>query len=119
MWSETAASRDLLPAPRRLQDEPYMDAEAREHVNQSVGAEQVNPPAEHVADPRLRDAQQFGGLGLRQSSSCDDLLKLNQQVGANQEVLGLVGGEAEIAEHVAARRRDFQTTFSWHPRLVS
>jgi hypothetical protein len=76
-------------------------------------------PLEHVADARLRDAQEFGGLRLRQASRGDHLLKLDQQVGANQEMLGFVGREPEIAEYVAARRRDLHATFSWHLQLVS
>ena len=99
---ETAASGDFLPASGRLQDEADVDAEARQHVDEAVGAEQIDPPSEHVADAWLRDAQEFRGLGLRQSSRRDGLLQLDQQVGTNQQVLGFVGGEAEIAEHIAA-----------------
>lgn len=35
------ASGHLLPAAGRVQDEAYMHAEARQHVNQTVGAEQA------------------------------------------------------------------------------
>jgi hypothetical protein len=53
---------------------------------------------QQVADARLRGAQNPGGLRLRQSSRRDRLLKLDQQVGANQQMLGFLGGESEIAK---------------------
>lgn len=53
---EVAASGDFLPASGRLQDEADVDAQAGQHVNEAVGAEQIDPPSEHVADAR-RDAQ--------------------------------------------------------------
>lgn len=42
---EKATSGDLLPAAGRLQDEADVDAETREHVNQAIGAEQIDPPS--------------------------------------------------------------------------
>jgi len=68
---------DVLPAARRLYDEADVDAEPGQHVDQTVSAEQIDPPSEEVADARLRDAQNLGGLGLRQSTRGDRLLKLD------------------------------------------
>jgi hypothetical protein len=40
---EVAASGDFLPASGRLQDEADVDAEAGQHVDEAVGAEQIDP----------------------------------------------------------------------------
>lgn len=41
-----------------------MHAGCRCHVDQGIEAEQIDFSAHQVRDPRLRDAEQFGRLGL-------------------------------------------------------
>ena len=96
-----------------------MQAETRQHINQAIRAEEIDPASQEVAHARLCNFQDRGGLRLRQCAHGDRLLKLDQQVSADQQVLGFVGGEPEIAEEIAGRRRNLQTLFSWHCRLAS
>jgi hypothetical protein len=49
------------------------------------------------------DAENLGGLRLRQSAGGERLLELNQEVGAHQQMLPFVGGESQISKHVARR----------------
>jgi hypothetical protein len=44
-----------------------------------------------VADATLSDAQEFRDFCLRQPMRGDRLLELNQQVGADQQMRGLIG----------------------------
>ena len=60
---------------------------------------------QEIADARLAHLQQLRERRLLQAPRRHDLLNLNQEVRADDEVLGLLLGEAEIAKHVAAGRR--------------
>lgn len=82
-----------------------MEAQARQHVNEAIRAEEVDASAQQIADARLRDPKGLGCLGLRQTLRRDRLLQLNHQIGANEQVLGLFGGEPQIAKHIPCRRR--------------
>ena len=73
---------------RRLQDETNVHAEARQHVNQAISTEQIDSPTQEITDAGLGDAQDSGSLRLGQSARRERLLELNQQVGADQEMLG-------------------------------
>src|SRR5437773_4556419 len=70
--------------------------------------------AQEIADARLAHVQQFRERRLLQAPRRHDLLNLNQEVRADDEVFALLLGEAEIAKHVPAGRRHFQLTFCWH-----
>lgn len=100
----------------RLQDEAqaHAHAEARQHANQVVGANEIDAAAQQVCDTRLRDPQELRGVRLRQSSCGDGLLELNQQVRANQQALSFFDGEPQIAEDTATGGRDLKTASSSH-----
>src|SRR6516164_1833452 len=106
-----------LSSTGRLDHEPHLHSEPAEHVDQRLDAEEMQPPPQEVADARLAHLQQLRELRLLQASRGHDLLNLDQEVRADDEVLGLLLGEAEIAKHVPARRRHFQFTF-WPHRSV-
>jgi hypothetical protein len=54
-----------------------LHTKTRQHVNQAVRAEQVNPTALQVADARLGDAQDLGCLGLREPPRREGFLQLD------------------------------------------
>ena len=81
-----------------------MDAQAREHIDQRIGAKEIDPASEQVADARLGYAENFCQLSLRKATRRDHLLKPDHQVRPDNEVLGLRAGKAQIAEDIAGRR---------------
>lgn len=40
-----------------LQDEPHVHTKARQHVDQTICAEQIDPSSQQIADARLRHAE--------------------------------------------------------------
>src|SRR5204863_6635616 len=100
--------------PQRLNHESHLHPEAAEHVDQRFDAEEMQATPQEIADARLAHLQQLRELRLLEASRRRDLLNLDQEVRSDDEVLGLLSGEAEIAKHVAAGRRNFQLTFCRH-----
>jgi hypothetical protein len=86
-----------------------VNAEPRQHVNQRVRAEEVQATAQQITHAGLRDAQDRGGLGLRQVPRANRFPKLDQQIGSDQQMLRFLGREREIAKDIAAGRRDLQS----------
>ena len=89
----------------RLYYQTNARTEACQHVDEHVRTEQVDPPTDQVTDPGLRDSKKRGRLFLLEMPGCDQLLDLDQEVCANQEVLRLLTAEPEIPEHIAGRWR--------------
>ena len=97
----TLPLRDLSGPGRRCH-EPYPNTEPREHVDESVSAEEFDPAPKEIAHTRLCNAHDPRSLRLLEASGLEYLLNLDHEVGADSEVLGLFGGEAKVTEHVAA-----------------
>lgn len=57
-----------LLRPRRLDDQTDPYAEPRQHVDQGIGAEQIDATTQEVADARLRDAKHFCCFCLLETS---------------------------------------------------
>jgi hypothetical protein len=112
------SSRNFQPTARGLQDEAHAHPEARKHVDQRVRAEQVDATPQQIAHAGLRNAKYPCDLHLRHVSGVDRLLQVDEQIGADEEVLGFFSREPEIAKDVAARRGDLQLIFSWHRQLA-
>jgi len=55
----------------RFENEPYTDTQAGEHVDERVSAEEVNPAPKQITYPRLRYPENFGHLGLLETSGRD------------------------------------------------
>jgi hypothetical protein len=83
-------------------DETDLDPQASQQVDESIGAEELDATAQQVADSRLTDSQELGGLSLLEAPRSKFLLEPDHQVGAHQKVLGPFGSEPEVAEHVPA-----------------
>jgi len=97
---------DLQISPTGLDDQTNASAEASEHVNEGIRAEQVNPATEKVAYPRLGHSENLGSGFLLQATGVDDLLDLDHQVRSDKKMLRLLASESQVTEHVAGRRRD-------------
>ena len=102
MRSSAFALGSLESATGGFENEPNTDAEAGEHVDERVSAEQVYPAPKQVTHPRLGHAENFCYLGLLEVSRRDHLLDLDHQVRPNEQVLGLGRGKAEIPKNIAA-----------------
>lgn len=118
------ASGDFEAPARLLHEQSDPPAQAGQHVDQGIGAEQVNPAAEQIADPRLGDAQDLGRLCLSQAAGPDDLLDMKHQGGADAEVLGPLRGEAQVPENVPCRGRDLhfhglRPSLRWRTQIPS
>jgi hypothetical protein len=96
---EAEALRDPLA---RRGDEADLDSQASQHVDESVGAKKIDATAQHVADSRLANSEELGGLSLLQAPRLKLLLEPDHEVGAHEEVLCLVGREPKISEDVSA-----------------
>lgn len=66
--------------PRRLDNQPHTDARPRQHIDQRIGAEQVDPSAQKTADAGLRDSKDSCCLGLLEPLRSNGPLHLNQQI---------------------------------------
>lgn len=71
---------DLEATTGWLEDKPHADSKAGEHIDQHVGAEQVDSTTQEIAHPRLGDPQNLGRLSLLQISGGDDPLELDHEV---------------------------------------
>ena len=60
----------------------------RQHGSQAARRKKIDPSAQQIGDPRLRDPAELVAL-LRETSCGDRLVKLDHQVGANPQPLGL------------------------------
>jgi len=87
---------------RCLGNELDVSAEAGQHINQRVRAEQVDTASQQVAHTGLGYPQHLGRLRLAQAAATHDFLHMEHQDSADLEVLGLLPGEPEVAEDVAA-----------------
>src|SRR5262245_55557115 len=71
-WEQNVCRRMCPPGlplgnfarPRALDNEPHLDAKSRQHVDQGIGAEQIDASSQQVTDSRLRDSKQFGDVSL-------------------------------------------------------
>jgi len=73
-WRVVAFNRALGGfeiAAGRFENETHTDTQAREHVDQRVSAEEINPASKQITHPRLRYTENFSHLGLREAPGCD------------------------------------------------
>jgi len=89
-------------AARWSQDKSHAHSQARQHVDQSVGAKQVDPAAKEVTHSRLSYAQDFRDVSLSVSAGRDPFLNLNHKVRTDLEVLSFLYVEAEVTKNIAA-----------------
>src|SRR3990172_8901955 len=101
-WGLCAAGR-LGNMPASLEDKANLNTSLRQHLHQHVNAEQVDPAPDEIADARLRHAEQLRGCGLRQPPSLDQLAYVDHELRAQPQILGFLGVEPEVPEHVATR----------------
>jgi hypothetical protein len=73
-----------LLRPHWLDHQPNADAKPRQHVDQSIGAEQIDAPAKEIADPGLCDPKHLRRFYLLKAPRRDSFLNLNQQVSTNE-----------------------------------
>jgi hypothetical protein len=67
--------------------QPDADAKARQHVNQRIGAEQVDVTTQEITDARLRDPKRLGRFCLLKTPRRDGFLHLNQQISTDDQML--------------------------------
>ena len=60
--------------PTNLDGQTNRRTKASEHIDERIGTEEVDTPAEEIADARLRHAQCLGGSLLFEAASHDKLL---------------------------------------------
>ena len=99
---------DLEAATTGLDGQANAGSQARQHVNECVGTEEVNPPAEKIAHAWLGHAQDVSGLSLFQSARRDQPLDLDHQIRAYQKMLGFLATKSQVTEHVTTRRRHLE-----------
>jgi hypothetical protein len=75
-WAASNKSR----RPTNLDGQPNRCTKSSEPIDRRVGAEEVDLPAEEIADPRLHHAQSLGGSPLLEATSREKLLYLKHEV---------------------------------------
>ncbi len=83
-----------------------VDSGEGEPCRPGIDSEEVDLPAYEVADARLRNAHQLGGLALGELTLLDELLHLDHEHGTDPKMLGLFHAKAKIGEHVPAGGSD-------------
>jgi hypothetical protein len=79
----------------------HFSAQAGEEIDERVRAEQVDTPAKEIAHAGLRYAKNLGRGLLLQTAGGDELLHLNHEVGADQQMFGFLAGKADVSEDIA------------------
>ena len=101
-------ARDDSRRRANLHDQTNRRTEPSKHIDERIGTEEIDTPAEEIADTRLRHAERLGGSPLFESASRDELLYLDHEVRPDQQMFGLLTAKSHITEHVPGGRCDFQ-----------
>src|SRR5258708_7375550 len=109
-------SRDLA---RLLHDQSHHRAEAGQHVNERIGAEQIDSSSQEIADPRLRHVEDLRDLCLLEATRGDHFLELDEQVCTDGKMLRLLARESDVAKDVTSRRCDSNGSSSFHDVVAS
>ena len=96
-------SRFLLPGlcgDRRFHADIDQQSRVREHRNERVRAEEIDLPAQEVANPRLGNAECGRGLFLSQPPRANILFDFGHQPRPHVQVGGFLWAKAQIGKHV-------------------
>jgi hypothetical protein len=91
---------------------------SREHVDERVDAEQIDFPANKIANAWLGDPKEIRCRALRQFARLDETPDSNHQLRAKPQALGLLRSESQVAEHVPARLLNLHYRVSFLPRRL-
>lgn len=83
-----------------------MDPGTGEHPHQGIDAKKIDSAANEIADPWLRDAEQFGSFSLGELPLPDELTHLAHEGGTKPKVLSLSFAKAKIGENIPTRWSD-------------
>jgi hypothetical protein len=92
--------RRVISATVRLDDDFNILIEGHEEPQQAFDGERPEIAAEHFRDIGLLDAEQIGGRGLFQTALFHDAVDLEDKLGLDQMLIGVL--HTEILEHVPA-----------------
>jgi hypothetical protein len=79
-----------------------VDPGTGKHAHQGIDAKKINPSANEVADPRLRDTEQLRSFSLGKLAFLNELTYLNHEGGTKPKVFSFLVAKAEIGEHIPA-----------------
>lgn len=85
------------------EDNIDVDSGTSQHADQGIDAEEIDSPADEVADPRLRDTEQLGRFRLGEAAILDELAYGDHESRTDPQVLGFILVEAQVPEYVSAR----------------
>ena len=84
-----------------MHSERHVEPSTTEHAHERIDTKEVDLATHEVANPRLRNSQELGRLGLRKIPALEDPMEFDHQISAKPEILGLLGAESEITEDIA------------------
>lgn len=84
------------------EDNLDMDPGTGKHAYQGIDAKEINPSANEIADPGLRDAKQLSGFSLGEFAFLDELTDLDHERRTKPKVLSFILTKAEIGEYIPA-----------------
>jgi hypothetical protein len=105
-YAETLCSLSATPAGA---SESHLDAHSCscEHADQRVDTEQVDLPADKIANPWLSDVEKLGCCALGQFPLPDNSSQLHHQFRSEPQTLGLLGAKAQIPEYISTGLLNF------------
>src|SRR5688572_31346236 len=86
-------------------DKPHVQSGTACDIHQRVQAEQADLALQERIEPRLRQSQCRGGLGLRHAALPVVVLDAHHELRSKLEVLGLGLRKSQIGEYIAATAR--------------
>src|SRR5262249_51268835 len=81
-------------------DNGYFGAGMAEHLDESVDAEEMDLPAHQVADPRLADSEEPGGLCLGESARLDELREADHQLRSHPQVISTLRRVPKVTKYI-------------------
>jgi hypothetical protein len=94
--------------------------QAGQHVEERIGAEQIDSSAQEIADPRLSHVEDLSDLRLLETSGGDDLLELDEQI-RDEELypqmtqMNADGGRFNLRTSASSADRHRRGIFAAHP----
>jgi len=88
-----------------------------EHVDKRIQTELINLALQQIVQSGLRHAKAGSSVFLLQAARLDIPFDARHQIGSQQQILGFLMREAQVAEYVSASARDLQ--FFSHRRFLS
>ncbi len=91
-----------------LDCQAHRSAKPGQHVDERIRTEEIDPPAEEIADARLGHTEHLRGSSLFEATRSNEFLHLDHEIRSNQQMLSLLAAKPEVTEYIPSGRCDFE-----------